>query len=159
MMRRLKKHSAAGKLLSKNEQRTTRHDETVRTTRPRNLLYHIKRERSCSAYLSVSLIICGSLSTYSFRFEFVPVYFGRKKLSIGIRLRTVHHSNMSTPVRAVLQNRAIQCSFTSVFHIKNTADTAKAFREAKQVESIFIKAVGAPMAAMGIVGGLTFFFK
>jgi len=66
---------------------------------------------------------------------------------------------MSVPVKAVLQNRALQCSFTSVFHIKKTANTAKAFQEAKEVENIFLKAVGGPMAAMGIIGVATFSFK
>ena len=59
----------------------------------------------------------------------------------------------------VLQNRALQCSFTSVFHIKKTADTAKALREAKEVERIFINAVGGPMAFMGFIGGMTYLFK
>jgi len=62
-------------------------------------------------------------------------------------------------VKAVLQNRAIQCSFTSVFHIKNTAHTAKALREAKEVEDIFLKAVGAPVALMGLIGGIALIFK
>jgi hypothetical protein len=66
---------------------------------------------------------------------------------------------MSIPVKAVLQNRALQCSFTSVFHIKKTANTAKAFQEAKEVESIFLRAVGAPMAFMGFVGGVSFLLK
>ena len=55
-------------------------------------------------------------------------------------------------VKNLLQNRAIQCSFTSVFHIKNTANTTKSFQEAKKVESIFLKAVGAPMMFMSGVG-------
>jgi hypothetical protein len=67
---------------------------------------------------------------------------------------------MSTrSVKGLLQNRAIQCSFSSVFHIKNTAHTAKAFREAKEIEDIFLKAVGAPVALMGFIGGIAFLFK
>ncbi len=62
--------------------------------------------------------------------------------------------------KKVLQNRAIQCSFTSVFHIKRTAgNNVEALREAKQVEDIFLKAVGYPMFGMGFIGIGTFLWK
>eukprot|EP00551_Chaetoceros_affinis_P001192 CAMPEP_0203646412 /NCGR_PEP_ID=MMETSP0088-20131115/12994_1 /ASSEMBLY_ACC=CAM_ASM_001087 /TAXON_ID=426623 /ORGANISM="Chaetoceros affinis, Strain CCMP159" /LENGTH=75 /DNA_ID=CAMNT_0050503623 /DNA_START=8 /DNA_END=235 /DNA_ORIENTATION=- len=61
--------------------------------------------------------------------------------------------------KKVLQSRALQCSFTSVFHIQKTATNAQAFREAKNVEDIFVKAVGLPMFAMGMVGAGAWVWK
>jgi hypothetical protein len=61
--------------------------------------------------------------------------------------------------KAVLQNRALQCSFSSVFHIRKTATNAKSFREAKQVESIFLNAVGVPMACMAALGASVMMMK
>ena len=66
---------------------------------------------------------------------------------------------MTATAKAVLQNRALQCSFSSVFHIKKTANTAKAFREAKEAEDIFMKAVFVPMAFMGLTGGAVYTLK
>eukprot|EP00554_Chaetoceros_debilis_P016105 CAMPEP_0194118056 /NCGR_PEP_ID=MMETSP0150-20130528/33957_1 /TAXON_ID=122233 /ORGANISM="Chaetoceros debilis, Strain MM31A-1" /LENGTH=66 /DNA_ID=CAMNT_0038809301 /DNA_START=87 /DNA_END=287 /DNA_ORIENTATION=+ len=66
---------------------------------------------------------------------------------------------MSTPAKAVLQNRALQCSFSSVFHIKKAANSAKAFKEAREAEDIFLKAVGLPMVFMGSIGGISWFMK
>ena len=68
-------------------------------------------------------------------------------------------SAASVSAKKVLQSRALQCSFTSVFHIQKTATTAQAFREAKEVENIFVKAVGFPMFAMGMVGAGTLAWK
>ena len=61
--------------------------------------------------------------------------------------------------KKVLQNRALQCSFTSVFHIKKTATNVKTYQEAKQVENIFIKAVGYPMFGMGLIGVGSLLYK
>ena len=61
-------------------------------------------------------------------------------------------SASASVAQKVLQNRALQCSFSSVFHIKKTATTAEAMKEAKDVERIFLNAVGAPMVFMGILG-------
>jgi hypothetical protein len=61
-------------------------------------------------------------------------------------------STAKTTAKKVLQNRALQCSFTSVFHIKKTATTAQHFKEAKVVEDIFLKAVALPMAFMSAIG-------
>ena len=68
---------------------------------------------------------------------------------------------MSTvAAKKVLQNRALQCSFTSVFHIKKTAgNNIEALREAKKVEDIFLKAVGYPIFGMGFVGVGAFLWK
>ena len=72
-------------------------------------------------------------------------------------------SNMSTiptaAARKVLQNRALQCSFTSVFHIKKTANSVEALKEAKRVEDIWLKAVGYPMFAMGFIGAGALLWK
>lgn len=61
--------------------------------------------------------------------------------------------------KAVLQNRALQCSFSSVFHIRKTATTAKSLQEAKQVESIFLNAVGFPMVFMTALGASVMMMK
>lgn len=61
-------------------------------------------------------------------------------------------SPSTTCTQKVLQNRAIQCSFTSVFHISKTTTTAKGWKEAKEAENIFIKAVVLPMSFMGLLG-------
>ncbi len=61
--------------------------------------------------------------------------------------------------KKVLQNRALQCSFTSVFHIKKTAKNAKAFQEARKNEEIFMKAVGYPIFGMGALGLGAFLWK
>ena len=64
-----------------------------------------------------------------------------------------------TTARKVLQNRALQCSFTSVFHIKKTANSVESLKEAKKVEDIFLKAVGFPMFAMGFIGAGALLWK
>jgi hypothetical protein len=52
----------------------------------------------------------------------------------------------------VLQRRAIQCSFSSVFHIRN-ANGGVATKESRAAEDIFTRAVIWPLCAMGIMGG------
>jgi hypothetical protein len=54
--------------------------------------------------------------------------------------------------QAVLQRRAIQCSFSSVFHIRN-ANGGAITKESQVAETIFTRAVIWPLCAMGIVGG------
>jgi hypothetical protein len=49
----------------------------------------------------------------------------------------------------VLQKRALQCSFSSVFHLKKAGMNSV---EAKNVEQLFMGAVGGPLLAMGAVG-------
>lgn len=58
----------------------------------------------------------------------------------------------TTAAKKLLQNRALQCSFTSVFHIRKTANTVKALQEAKRNERIFLRAVGYPIFGMGALG-------
>lgn len=50
---------------------------------------------------------------------------------------------------SVLQTRALQCSFSSVFHLRR-AGMEKA--EADFIENLFIGTVGVPIALMGVAG-------
>eukprot|EP00550_Attheya_septentrionalis_P009326 CAMPEP_0198297488 /NCGR_PEP_ID=MMETSP1449-20131203/36926_1 /TAXON_ID=420275 /ORGANISM="Attheya septentrionalis, Strain CCMP2084" /LENGTH=75 /DNA_ID=CAMNT_0043998419 /DNA_START=88 /DNA_END=315 /DNA_ORIENTATION=+ len=59
----------------------------------------------------------------------------------------------ASAAKRVLQRRAIQCSFSSVFHIRNTGASLK---EAHEVETIFIRAVAIPLGIMVGVGGIAF---
>ena len=52
----------------------------------------------------------------------------------------------------VLQRRAIQCSFSSVFHIRK-ANGGAITKESQAAETIFKRAVLWPLCAMGILGG------
>lgn len=58
----------------------------------------------------------------------------------------------SSAAQTVLQRRAIQCSFSSVFHIRN-ANGGAITKESQTVEKIFIRAVAWPLCAMGLLGG------
>ena len=58
----------------------------------------------------------------------------------------------SSSAAQVLQRRAIQCSFSSVFHIRN-ANGGAITKESQMAELIFTRAVIWPLCAMGIVGG------
>ncbi|KAL7487412.1 hypothetical protein ACHAW6_013017 [Cyclotella cf. meneghiniana] len=61
----------------------------------------------------------------------------------------------SSSAQTVLQRRAIQCSFSSVFHIRN-ANGGKMTKESEMVERIFIKAVAWPLGFMFLLGGSAF---
>jgi hypothetical protein len=52
----------------------------------------------------------------------------------------------------VLQRRAIQCSFSSVFHIRK-ANNGAIITESQAAETIFTRAVIWPLCVMGILGG------
>jgi len=57
---------------------------------------------------------------------------------------------MATSAAArVLQKRALQCSFSSVFHLRKTGMNPV---QAKSVENLFMGAVGGPLIVMGAVG-------
>mmetsp|Transcript_15280 Transcript_15280/g.20882 ORF Transcript_15280/g.20882 Transcript_15280/m.20882 type:complete len:81 (-) Transcript_15280:395-637(-) len=56
----------------------------------------------------------------------------------------------------VLQRRAIQCSFSSVFHLKNSG---MAYKESKEAEKIFLTAVALPLACMGFAGAATWGYR
>ena len=62
----------------------------------------------------------------------------------------------STPAAKVLQARALQCSFSSVFHLQRAGMDRQ---QAKFLENMFMGAVGGPLALMGITGGALFMFK
>ena len=51
--------------------------------------------------------------------------------------------------RSLLQRRALQCSFSSVFHLRGAGMNAK---DAKFVETVFKGAVVFPSLAMGVLG-------
>ena len=51
--------------------------------------------------------------------------------------------------RQVLQTRALQCSFSSVFHLRRAGMNAK---DADNVENLFIITVGVPLVIIGITG-------
>ena len=61
----------------------------------------------------------------------------------------------SSSAAQTLQRRAIQCSFSSVFHIRN-ANNGKLTKESQIAESIFIKSVAMPLFAMGFIGSVVF---
>ncbi|KAL7520572.1 hypothetical protein ACHAWX_005288 [Stephanocyclus meneghinianus] len=61
----------------------------------------------------------------------------------------------SSSAQTILQRRAIQCSFSSVFHIRN-ANGGKMTKESKMAERIFVKAVAWPLGVMFLVGGSAF---
>ena len=76
----------------------------------------------------------------------------------------------SSSARQILQRRAIQCSFSSVFHLRNTvvnnstankklATEAAAMKQVKDVERIFITAVAMPVYFMGFVGAIAYGHK
>lgn len=52
----------------------------------------------------------------------------------------------------LLQRRALQCSFTSVFHLRQAG--VMATREAEQVERLFLISAGLPLLVL-LVSGLT----
>ena len=58
-------------------------------------------------------------------------------------------SILTSPAARVLQRRAIQCSFSSVFHLRSSG---MARNQAKFIEHMFLGAVGLPLAAMGLSG-------
>ena len=58
----------------------------------------------------------------------------------------------SSAAQTVLQRRAIQCSFSSVFHIRN-ANGGAITKESKTAEKIFTRAVVWPLCVMGLFGG------
>ena len=57
----------------------------------------------------------------------------------------------SSAAQQTLQRRAIQCSFSSVFHIRN-ANGGIINQESKVAEKIFTRAVAWPLVVMGTLG-------
>lgn len=64
-------------------------------------------------------------------------------------------ASSSSAAQTVLQRRAIQCSFSSVFHIRN-ANGGAITKESQTAEKIFTRAVAWPLLVMGILGGGAF---
>jgi hypothetical protein len=56
-------------------------------------------------------------------------------------------STMQSVAGKLLRSRALQCSFTSVFHLRKTGMT-----NASYVENVFIGAVGVPLMILGVTG-------
>eukprot|EP00957_Ditylum_brightwellii_P106098 8092950-Ditylum_brightwellii.AAC.1 len=56
----------------------------------------------------------------------------------------------------VLQRRAIQCSFSSVFHLRNSGMGRK---ESEKVEKIFMTAVALPLGLMGFAGAAAWGYR
>lgn len=61
----------------------------------------------------------------------------------------------ASSAQTVLQRRAIQCSFSSVFHIRN-ANGGKITQESRTAERIFTRAVAWPLGFMGLLGAGAF---
>mmetsp|Transcript_14777 Transcript_14777/g.31119 ORF Transcript_14777/g.31119 Transcript_14777/m.31119 type:complete len:82 (+) Transcript_14777:149-394(+) len=68
--------------------------------------------------------------------------------STSIKLASAQSS-----AQTVLQRRAIQCSFSSVFYLRNAGGPSKEYVGA---ERIFTMAVAWPLGLMGLVGGGVF---
>jgi hypothetical protein len=51
--------------------------------------------------------------------------------------------------RQVLRTRALQCSFSSVFHLRRSGMNAK---DATNIENLFIMTVGVPIVIIGLTG-------
>jgi hypothetical protein len=62
---------------------------------------------------------------------------------------------VQSSAQTVLQRRAIQCSFSSVFHIRN-ANGGEMTQESREAERIFTRAVAWPLGVMGLVGTAAF---
>ena len=67
---------------------------------------------------------------------------------------------MQSAAYKVMASRATRCSFSSVFHLAATGKDPNTLKSAKEAESIFIKAIIAPMAlfggAVGVCKGLEY---
>jgi hypothetical protein len=55
----------------------------------------------------------------------------------------------TSAARQVLQTRALQCSFSSVFHLRRAGMNAK---DATFIENLFIITVGVPVVIIGLTG-------
>lgn len=71
-------------------------------------------------------------------------------------LRTREFINMSVTAGQVLCNRALQCSFSSVFHLRRAGMNAN---DASYIEHMFVLTVGLPIVLMGAAGLCQFLRK
>jgi hypothetical protein len=56
---------------------------------------------------------------------------------------------LKSPAAKLLQRRAIQCSFSSVFYLRSSGMPAP---QARLCENVFLGAVGVPLALLGVTG-------
>ena len=61
----------------------------------------------------------------------------------------VAQAAVTSAARQVLRTRALQCSFSSVFHLRRAGMNAK---DASYVENLFIITVGVPIVIIGLTG-------
>lgn len=54
----------------------------------------------------------------------------------------------------LIQQRALQCSFTSVFHLRSTSESMQERETMKMVEKIFLYSVTFPLGLMVAAGGV-----
>lgn len=62
---------------------------------------------------------------------------------------TVPTAAATSAARRMIQRRALQCSFSSVFHLKQAGMGAK---QAKEIENLFTVTVGLPIVFIGATG-------
>ena len=74
-----------------------------------------------------------------------PQRFGSIKMTI------LPSTAATSTAHRVLQSRAVQCSFSSVFHLRRAGMDPK---ESKFIEQLFITCVGLPLALLGAAGGV-----
>lgn len=55
----------------------------------------------------------------------------------------------TSAARRMIQRRALQCSFTSVFHLQKAGMPTQ---QAKEIEQLFVVGVGFPLVFMGASG-------
>ena len=58
-------------------------------------------------------------------------------------------SSSSSAARRMIERRALQCSFSSVFHLKKAGMPTQ---QAKEIEHLFVMTVGLPLVFMGTTG-------
>jgi hypothetical protein len=63
---------------------------------------------------------------------------------------------MVTNAAQVLRTRALQCSFSSVFHLRRAGMKAD---DASYIENLFVITVGVPLVIMGVTGASCYITK
>ena len=85
----------------------------------------------------------------------------RDKRNMSIAATTIKAAATTaaqSTAQTTLQRRAIQCSFSSVFHLRN-ANGGAITQESRTAEKIFTMAVAWPMGIMGLLGAGAFVKK
>ena len=77
--------------------------------------------------------------------------------SLSSTTTTISHNTQTqtipTNARKVIQSRALQCSFSSVFHLRKAGMKSE---NANEVESIFLCAIGVPVCIFGVGCGVQY---